>query len=234
MAGLFVCMNVIKIFNKLYKQYGSQHWWPVIGTNPLFEICIGAILTQNTAWTNVEKAIKCLLETNLMSPKAIAACPTRKLQKCIRSSGYYKQKTKKLKIFSAWFIKNYQGDLREFFKKPLTPAREELLSLWGIGPETADSILLYAGNKPIFVIDAYTKRLCRQHGVEFKTYDKYQKFFETQLRGSISGWTKTKLYNEYHALIVKWGKKAKMTLCPPHPLSIQPSARQSITLTARF
>ncbi len=154
----------------------------------------------------MEKAIKCLLEANLMSAKAIAHCPTAKLQKCIRSSGYYKQKTKKLKIFAAWLIKNYHGDLRVFFQKPLIPAREELLSLWGIGPETADSILLYAGQKPIFVIDAYTKRLCRQYGVEFKTYDEYQKFFETRLRAGIRGRTKIKLYNEYHALIVKWGK----------------------------
>lgn len=199
-------MNVIKIFHQLYKQYGPQHWWPVCGSNTLFEICAGAILTQNTAWTNVEKAIKCLLDTNLMSPQAIATCPTRKLQKCVRSSGYYKQKTKKLKIFSQWLIKNYNGDLREFFKKPLALAREELLSLWGIGPETADSILLYAGQKPIFVIDAYTKRLCRAYGVELKTYDEYQKFFETHLRAGIRGWTKVKLYNEYHALIVRWGK----------------------------
>lgn len=220
-------MNVTKIFRQLYKKYGSQHWWPTchsreslspnaIGDgnsaktyhNPFFEICVGAILTQNTTWTNVEKAIKCLLAANLMSPKAIAACPTRKLQKCIHSSGYYKQKAKKLKIFSQWLIKNYNGNLRLFFKKPLAPARKELLSLWGIGPETADSILLYAGKKPIFVIDAYTKRLCRRYGVEFKIYDEYQKFFETHLRAGLRGWTKTKLYNEYHALIVKWGKES--------------------------
>ncbi|MEK7189416.1 MAG: endonuclease III domain-containing protein, partial [Patescibacteria group bacterium] len=157
-------MNVVKIFNKLFKQYGSQGWWPVCGSNTLFEICIGAILTQNTAWTNVEKAIRCLLKANLMSPQAISACPATKLQKCIRSSGYYKQKTKKLKIFSQWLIKNYKSDLRLFFKNPLTSAREELLSLWGIGSETADSILLYAGKKPTFIIDTYTKRLCRQHG----------------------------------------------------------------------
>lgn len=206
-------MNLVKIFNQLYQRYGPQGWWPVTNNpvgnkhcNPLFEICVGAILTQNTAWTNVEKAIKCLLEKNLMSPKAIATCRMAKLQKCVHSSGYYKQKTKKLKIFAAWLVKNYQGDLRLFFKKPLVSAREELLSLWGIGHETADSILLYAGKKTIFVIDAYTKRLCRRYGVNFKTYDEYQKFFEKKLCDGISGWTKTKLYNEYHALIVRCGK----------------------------
>jgi endonuclease-3 related protein len=207
MAGLFVCMNLVKIFNQLFKKYGSRGWWPVVGRNSLFEICVGAILTQNTAWTNVEKAIKSILVANLMNPKAIIKCPSAKLQKCIRSSGYYKQKSKKLKIFSEWLIKNYQGDLRLFFKKSLISAREELLILWGIGPETADSVLLYAGKKTIFVIDAYTKRLCKKYGVEFKTYDEYQKFFETHLRSGILGWTKTKLYNEFHALIVKWGKE---------------------------
>ncbi|MBI5023301.1 MAG: endonuclease [Candidatus Magasanikbacteria bacterium] len=199
-------MNLVKLFNQLRKQYGSQSWWPVVGHNSLFEISIGAILTQNTTWTNVEKAIKCLLDADLMSPQAISTCASGKLQKCIRSSGYYKQKTKKLKIFSKWLIKKYKGNLRFFLKKSLTTAREELLSLWGIGPETADSILLYAGKKPIFVIDAYTKRLCKKYCVEFKTYNEYQQFFETNLRAGVLGWTKTKLYNEFHALIVRWGK----------------------------
>lgn len=228
-------MNVIKIFDHLFHRYGPQHWWPLQGGsravpslrracpdnrsgrglrggqyNRLFEICVGAILTQNTAWKNVEKALRCLLEADLMSPRAMLKCPSAKLRKCVRSSGYYKQKTKKLKIFSQWLIDKYRGQLPIFFKQPLEKGRGELLSLWGIGPETADSILLYAGRKPIFVIDAYTKRLCKKHGVEFKSYDEYQRFFTKEI-ADVSPRRKTrnptKLYQEYHALIVRWGKE---------------------------
>lgn len=198
-------MKVIKIFNQFYKKYGAQHWWPVSNKSPdkIFEICIGAILTQNTTWANVEKVLKLLLKANLLKPKEIIKCPISKLQKLVRSAGYYKQKAKKLKIFSRWIVKKYQGRWQHFFSQPLKKAREELLFLWGIGPETADSILLYAGHKPIFVIDAYTKRLCRKHGVEFKTYDEYREFFEKRLKNK----ERIAIFQEYHALIVKWGKE---------------------------
>lgn len=202
-------MNSLNIYHILYSRFGPQYWWPSCakasdGTahnfDARFEIAIGAILTQNTAWTNVEKALYCLIEHNLLDPRAILKTTPSKLAQCIRSSGYYTQKSKKLKIFSAWLIKNYSGDLLQFKKQPLKAARKELLSLWGIGEETADSILLYALEKQSFVIDAYTRRLCEQFNITFKTYEKYKNFFESQLPRSV------KLYNEYHALIVAWGK----------------------------
>lgn len=191
-------IDLYALYKTLLKKYGRQNWWPVSARSPdpFFEICIGAILTQNTAWKNVEKAIGSMLAAKLMSPAAVAKCPTRRLQQCIRSSGYYKQKAKKLKIFSKWLAKNY----KQFCILSAVDRRQRLLALWGIGPETADSILLYACKKPIFVIDTYTKRFLSQYGARFKTYDGYQKFFMDRLP------KKVKLFNEYHALIVKWGK----------------------------
>ena len=201
-------MKPQQIFDELYKKYGAQKWWPVTQGrhDSLFEICVGAILTQNTAWTNVEKALACLIKNKLMSPRALAKASLAKLQKCIRSSGYYRQKAKKLKIFTGWLIKNYQGDLKNFFRKTLPESREELLSLWGIGRETADSILLYAGGQPIFVVDDYTKRLCQKYGLSFKDYDECRHFFESCLKPT-KKLNRTKLYNEFHALIVRWGKE---------------------------
>lgn len=208
-------MDIRKVYHQLYREFGPQKWWPRTKAVALargkpswydgdFEVCVGAILTQNTAWTNVEKAIANLLAEKLMSPQTITRCPSIKLARLIKPSGYFNQKTKKLKIFGAWLIKKYDGDLKKFFKQPLLSAREELLSLWGIGPETADSMLLYAGNKPIFVIDAYTKRLCHEYGVEFEAYEEYQKFFQ---RGLGESGHRIRLYNEFHALIVRWGKE---------------------------
>ncbi|MEK7508513.1 MAG: hypothetical protein AAB568_01510 [Patescibacteria group bacterium] len=201
-------MKPQQIFNQLYKKYGHQHWWPTTKGrhDSLFEICVGAILTQNTAWTNVEKALACLIKNKLMSPRAVAKAPLAKLQKCIRSSGYYRQKAKKLKIFTDWLIKNYQGNLKRFFKKSLSESRGELLGLWGIGRETADSILLYAGGQPIFVVDAYTKRLCQKYGLDFKDYDECRHFFESRLKPT-KKFSRAKLYNEFHALIIRWGKE---------------------------
>lgn len=200
----------------LFKQYGRQYWWPVLGNgaehDKTFEICVGAILTQNTAWTNVEKALNRLLDANLMTLKAISECSVVKLRKCIQSAGYFRQKTKKLKIFSGWIIKKYDGNWKKFFAKPILEARQELLNLWGIGKETADSILLYAGNKSIFVIDVYTKRLCKKYGVEFKDYDDYRDFFEKGLSRIPSGWSRVEFYNEFHALIVRFGKEKSIAI----------------------
>lgn len=165
-----------------------------------FEICVGAILTQNTAWMNVEKAMTNLIMAGITSPQGILKCRISRLCKLIRSAGYFRQKCKKLKIFSKFLVENYNGDLNYLFSQKLIVSRQKLLSLWGIGPETADSIVLYAGGKPSFVIDTYTRRLCEYFGVHFKTYDEYKDFFERQLPRS------AKLFNEYHALIVAWGK----------------------------
>jgi len=216
-------MNPNKIYKKLLKKYGPQDWWPILeikrssdqdikilrrkvkvfSEKNMFEICIGAILTQNTNWRNVEKAIINLKKENILSPEKILKCHTLHLRKLIRPSGYYKAKTKKLKTFSRWLINNYQGKLKFFFKQSLSKCRTELLAVYGIGPETADSILLYAGGKKNFMIDAYTVRLCRKHGVEFKSYDQYKEFFEKYLPRS------NKVYNQFHALIVRWGQQGR-------------------------
>jgi len=231
-------MDVFSIYRRLFDFYGPQHWWPtknqkskacpersrgIKNQNEQFEIAVGAILTQNTAWKNVAKAIDNLCQAKALTPTKIVALKKSKLEKLIRPAGYFRQKTKKLKIFSKWLIKNYNGDLRKIFKKKTPDTRHELLNLWGIGPETADSILLYAGNKPIFVIDAYTRRLCAKFGKHFKTYDEYQRFFTVSLRapkGRSNPVAKTggllrrprgllamtNLFNEFHALIVASGK----------------------------
>lgn len=196
-------MDVLNIYHSLYKYFGSQNWWPIqklkiknenLKVNERFEICVGAILTQNTAWKNVEKALGNLGAAGVMSPEAILRLKKGKLAALIRPAGYYNQKIKKLKIFSKWFLRSGSD------KHKLPDLREKLLVLWGVGPETADSIALYAYNLPTFVVDAYTKRLCSVFGLKFEKYDEYKKYFERNLPSS------PKLYNEYHALIVAWGK----------------------------
>src|SRR3989339_806258 len=181
-------MDIFGVYKKLLKIYGSQGWWPLLINNrmtygvhysrlekygnnfrdPYFEIAIGAILTQNTAWTNVVVAIENLYQTRALTPKKILEIPGAKLRKLIRPAGYFRQKTKKLKVFAKWILDNYQGDIRKLGQKDVLQAREELLSVWGIGKETADSIILYALNKPIFVIDAYTKRFCAKYGIIYE------------------------------------------------------------------
>ena len=215
MAGCFtnkfLSVEAKIIYKKLFKKYGCQFWWPVIGdkkTAP-FEISLGAILTQNTSWNNVEKTVSCLKKEKLLTPFAILRCSKSRLERCLKSSGYFRQKAKKVSIFSKWLINNYGGSLRRFFiSKNLLALREELLGLWGIGKETADSILLYAGRKPIFVIDAYTKRLCRRYKKEFREYDDYRSFFENNFK-KVPLNKKIKIFNEFHALIVRWGKDNK-------------------------
>lgn len=163
-----------------------------------FEICVGAILTQNTAWTNVEKALRNLFAAKLMDPQKLASAPLRKIQRAIRPAGYFNQKTKKLKLFSQFVLE--RGGLDTLFQLPASELRSALLGIWGIGPETADSMILYAVRKPVFVIDAYTRRLLNLFKIRFRTYDEYSGFFESQLPRQV------KLWNEYHALIVAWGK----------------------------
>lgn len=206
-------MNVLGVYNELLAKYGPQRWWPhhrgqkQPGFDPKFEVIVGAILTQNTAWTNVEKAIECLFKKNLLDAKSIAAAPVRLLETCIKSSGYYRQKAKKLKIIAKFFLENNEKNQR-VGKSMIYPyvSRDRLLNLWGIGRETADSILLYAFNQPIFVVDAYTRRLlaaCRHKKLAQADYDEIRKYFEKQLPKN------AKLFNEYHALIVRWGKDSE-------------------------
>ncbi len=220
-------MDVVAVYENLYKEFGPQHWWPKhkgkkrSGFDPLFEVIVGAILTQNTAWKNVEKAVECLYENDLLDAESVAQVSIKKLESCVRSSGYYRQKAKKLKIVAEFCLnKKTEKSDRSVIKHRnqktnsttpslnhfITPTREQLLSLWGIGPETADSILLYAFNQPIFVVDTYTRRLLATNGqkkLSEADYDKIRKFFEDRLPAD------AKLFKEYHALIVMWGKSVK-------------------------
>lgn len=184
-----------KLYAKLLRHFGPQGWWPIKNGGGAFEIMVGAILTQNTAWGNVERALVRLRQARALRPDAIVRMPTRRLEQLIRPAGYFRQKTKKLKILAHWIASSSDSSQR---RKKTDALRRELLSLWGIGPETADSILLYALNRPVFVVDAYTKRLCAAHGHHFKNYDACQQFFASRLH--------PRQYNEMHALIVAWGK----------------------------
>ncbi len=201
------------IYKKLYNCFGPRHWWP--GDSP-FEIMIGAILTQNAAWGNVEKAIKNLKRERLISPKKLQKISLRKLKSLIKPSGFYNIKAKRLKNFLI-FLDKYKNNIKKLKNKNLYKLRDELLALNGIGKETADSILLYALNKPIFVIDAYTKRIFSRHKLvnENCDYTELQEFFMNNLP------KRYKLFNEYHALIVELGKrycKSKKPVCNLCPL----------------
>lgn len=203
------------IYEKLYRHFGPRHWWP--STDGPFEVIIGAILTQNTAWSNVEKAISNLKKEKALIPRKLKAVPQKKLAKLIRSSGFFNEKAKKLKHFLDFLFGQYEGSIFRMKREKLPILREKLLSVKGIGPETADSILLYALDKPIFVIDAYTKRILSRHSLarEDATYDELQQLFMDNLKPDV------KLFNEYHALIVETGKqfcKTKNPNCGACPL----------------
>ena len=191
--------KLIKIYQKLYSSIGPRHWWP--GDSP-FEVIIGAILTQNTSWKNVEIAIRALKEKNLLDPLKLFNVGDRLLANTIKSSGFFNIKAKRIKTFMRFLFENYQGSLKKMFSESLTPLREKLLKINGIGPETADSILLYAGGKPIFVVDAYTKRILARHNLISKTasYSEIQELFMENLKKDAG------MFNEYHALLVYTGK----------------------------
>jgi deoxyinosine 3'endonuclease (endonuclease V)/endonuclease III-like uncharacterized protein len=192
--------EIIDIFNALLKHFGPQHWWP--GETP-FEVMVGAILTQNTNWTNVEKAIGNLKRAGALLPETIDAMPEGRLAELIRPSGYFNIKTKRLKSFIAYFMERYGGSIRKMKKREPAELREELLSVPGIGQETADSIMLYALDMPVFVVDAYTKRIFSRHGFfpPDSGYSHVQKLFMDSLPMD------ARLYNEYHALIVRLAKE---------------------------
>jgi len=203
-----------EIYDRLLKHFGPQHWWPGDGA---FEVMIGAILTQNTNWTNVEKAINNLRTAKVLSPEILNLIDTEKLAQLIKPAGYYNIKAKRLKNFIKWLMDTYDGDLKRMFKTNLSTLREGLLSISGIGPETADSILLYAAKKPSFVVDAYTYRIFSRHNLipDETTYDEIKSFFEDNLPDDVA------LFNEYHALIVRLGKeycKKSKPLCEKCPL----------------
>ncbi|MEW6380963.1 MAG: endonuclease III domain-containing protein [bacterium] len=222
---------LLPIYSFLLKEYGQQGWWPLLGCdgckpakrgsvsgyhpgdydlprtrNQVFEVCLGAILTQNTGWPQVEMALRRLQERNCLDPERIRAVDTEVLKDAIRPAGYFNQKAKKVKIFTEYFLGLGQDQI---------PGRDELLSLWGIGPETADSMLLYAFRVPTFVIDAYTRRILIRLGIadEKSSYDDLKSLFEQSLPEDFI------LYQEYHALLVEhakrfYPKRTGTELCP--------------------
>ncbi|MDI6733534.1 MAG: endonuclease III domain-containing protein [Planctomycetota bacterium] len=205
-------------YQKLLSHFDKQHWWPA---RTPFEVVIGAILTQNTNWSNVEKAINNLKTEGLLTPEKLYRCELSHLANLIKPSGYFNIKAKRVKSFINWLFENYDGKLESLFDKEITALREELLSVRGIGHETADSIILYAAKKPSFVVDAYTYRIMFRHQLiaEDTTYDELKALFEDSLEPD------TKLFNEYHALLVKVGKtycKKKNPLCSQCPLNSLP------------
>ncbi|HDI82352.1 MAG TPA: endonuclease III domain-containing protein, partial [candidate division WOR-3 bacterium] len=205
---------ILKFYQKLYRHFGPQHWWP--GETP-FEVMVGAILTQNTAWKNVERAIENLKKENALSPEEINKMNIEKLAQLIKPSGFYNLKAKRLKSFIERFMEDFHGDIQEMKKLEKHTLREWLLSIPGIGRETADSIILYAIEKPIFVVDAYTRRILSRHGFikGDEDYDEIQEIFHRNLPHD------TGLFNEYHALIVRLGKeycKKQNPLCETCPL----------------
>lgn len=186
-------------YNALFRAYGPQHWWP---GRTRFEVIVGAILTQNTSWTNVERAIAALRSEKLLSPTAMEQASVARLETLIRSSGYFRQKARKLKAFAQFLRTNHEGSLDKLFARPTGELRDQLLGIHGVGPETADSILLYAGKHPVFVVDAYTRRILERHGLIHAraSYGEIRELFERRLPRSVA------VYNEYHALIVHTGK----------------------------
>lgn len=199
--------NILEtIYHRLFTAYGPQHWWP--GDSP-FEMAVGAILTQNTNWLNVEKAIKNLKHARALSTKALDAMPAAELSGHIRPAGYYNIKAKRLKNLVNFLMEEYQGSMKKMAQENQTVIRQKLLFVNGIGPETADSIILYALEKPVFVIDAYTKRILSRHTIlhHDASYETYQKLFHQKLRKDVSR------FNEYHALMVRLAKD----FCRPKP-----------------
>ena len=189
-----------RYYDALFAFHGQQRWWP---GRSRFEVIVGAILTQNTSWSNVEPAIRNLRSQRLLSPAAIKEIPLGRLETLIRPSGYFRQKARKLKAFTEFLFAEYRGSLTKMFRTPTAQLRTQLLSVYGIGPETADSILLYAGQHAVFVVDAYTRRLLERHSLAKPghSYEELRSFFERSLPQEPA------LYNEFHALIVRTGKE---------------------------
>jgi endonuclease-3 related protein len=204
----------MKIYRRLYRAFGPRHWWP--GETP-FEVMVGAILTQNTSWGNVEKAVRKLKHKGMLNARGIHQLRKSQLAPMIRSSGYYRIKTMRVKNFVNFLFENYKGSIKRMGKEDLETLREKLLAVNGIGPETADSILLYGLNKPIFVVDAYTKRILSRHGMisENTSYEEIQRLLMDHLP------LDEKLFNEYHALLVHVGKMLckKVPRCDRCPLN---------------
>jgi endonuclease-3 related protein len=213
--------ELLKIYKLLDGYFGDLHWWPAVTP---FEIMVGAILTQNTAWTNVETAIKALRKRRLLTPAALSRIPEDDLALIIRPSGYYHLKAARLKALVRFLMNDYSGNVTAMKAESLPLLREKLLGVRGVGPETADSILLYACQKPIFVSDAYTRRIFLRHGLigEAADYDEIQSLVMTSLPSNVN------LFNQLHALIVVAAKTfcRKRPECADCPLAVLNTGRK--------
>ncbi len=200
---------LLPLYRHLLQALGPQHWWP---GDSAFEIALGALLTQNTAWRNVEQALRNLRNRGWLQPEAVATAPLEELEQLLRPSGYYRQKARRARDLARWWLAH--GGEEGLRSLPTETLRRELLRLKGIGPETADSILLYAFHRPVFVVDAYTRRILSRHGFPLPPdYEGLRKFMEDQLPRSVP------LYQEFHALLVAVGKhfcrrSPRCTGCP--------------------
>lgn len=200
-------VTLLNIYDRLFTSYGPQHWWPA---DSPFEVIIGAILTQSTNWGNVEKAITNLKERDVLSPYALRQISAEELAQLVYPSGYYNAKAAKIKAFVNWLRENWDDDLDRLFTQDIHQMRQGLLGVHGIGEETADSIILYAARKPIFVIDAYTRRIISRLSLA-PAVDSYRAFQELFMKNLPAD---ERLFNEYHALLVCHGKD----YCKKRPL----------------
>lgn len=199
--------KLLLVFKRLLEHFGPRYWWPA---ETPFEVVLGAILTQSVAWRNVEMAIENLKRLDLMAPERILSCPREVLEEAIRPTRYYRQKAERLRDFCRVLCQEFGEDLSAMFELEEEALRQKLLAVKGIGPETADSIILYAANKPVFVVDAYTKRVFSRLGflAESLTYREVQEFFTANLPLDLY------LFNEYHALIDALGQNICLATNP--------------------
>jgi endonuclease-3 related protein len=223
-------IDLVDIYDRLFSAFGPQHWWPA---ESRFEMIVGAILTQNTAWKNVEKALLSLKSNTVLNPVALRKIPQSELAVLIRSSGFFNVKALRLKAFIAFLFDEYDGSLDKMFSESGDRLREKLLAIKGLGKETVDSILLYAGQYPYFVVDAYTRRIFSRHNLldPKSPYQIVQHFFMEHLPVDV------RLYNEYHALIVKLAKQfcKKEPECIKCPLNylFEEATQRNPTVTSR-
>ncbi len=224
-AGENSIHELMYIYNRMFEYFGSRSWWP---GETIFEICVGAILTQSVSWKNVMKAIENLKRAGFLELESMYNASDEAIEQCIIPTMYYRMKTKKLKAFVGHIMQKYNGNLTKMFNKDMDSLRIELLGIYGIGPETADSIILYAAEKPAFVVDAYTRRIFSRLGIfsEDVTYDEMQDYFMKRLSPDVP------LYNEYHALVTGIGnrfcsnKRPKCKECPLRERCFYPQGRE--------
>ncbi len=206
-------VSLSEIFSILYKRFGPQQWWPA---DSAFEVMVGAVLTQNTNWQNVERAISNLKQADVLSLEIMSALSLGTLAELIRPAGYYNIKAKRLENLLSLVNEQYEGDLELLWQEETDQLRQQLLSVKGVGPETADSMVLYAANRPVFVVDTYTHRILARHNI----IDEYSDYYEIQTLFMDSLEHETELFNEYHALLVCLGKeyckktKPRCETCP--------------------